>query len=292
MTDRSNSTNLAPPDGSNTPKSANGDADISDEEDDEDYIPKSPSDDEDDANSVDLEPDEPAVVSSSRLSVAKRKAVDEAFASLFGSSMTEAQDQGTKIVDMNKTTAKKNKTSSMRRREKVLAELFGQQEAHRLLGTAKTTIRVTEQQAILRKEPLASFLPRQPVTERKIFAGKEVEALVVPSASTGFHGSLSTVQHNRTVSNANLSTATTKKTTSLDAVLQEISGPTKISTVEKTASDWELFKDKTDLKDDLETRAKGKEAYLEKKDFLQRVDLRQFDREKSLRDVQRSSKDR
>jgi hypothetical protein len=276
--------------GSNTPKSANEDADISDEE-DEDYIPKTPSDDEDDDNLIDLEPDEQAVVSSSRLSVAKRKAVDEAFASLFGSSTSVVTDEGTRKEDINKKSAKKKKTSSMLRREKVLAELFGQQEAQRLIGTAKTTIRVTEQQAVSRKEPLASYLPRQPVTERKKFAGKEVEALLVPPPSTGYQRSL-TVQQNKTVPNGNLSTTTTKKTSSLDAVLQEISGPTKISTVEKTASDWEIFKDKTDLKDDLETRAKGKDAYLEKKDFLQRVDLRQFDREKSLRDLQRSSKDR
>jgi len=287
--DRSTSTKPATH-GSNTPKPANEDADISDEE-DEDYIPKTPSDDEDDANLVELEPDEQAFVSSSRLSVAKRKAVDEAFASLFGSSTSQVTDKGTKKEDINKRSAKKKKTSSMLRREKVLAELFGQQEAQRLIGTAKTTIRVTEQQAVSRKEPLASYLPRQPATERKKFAGKEVEALLVPPGSTGYQRSL-TVQQNKTVPNGNLSATTTKKTSSLDAVLQEISGPTKISTVEKTASDWEIFKDKTDLKDDLETRAKGKDAYLEKKDFLQRVDLRQFDREKSLRDLQRSSKDR
>lgn len=275
-------------DDNNAPKLSNEDADISDEE-DEDYVPTATlSEDEEDAD-LDIEPDEPTLVHTSRLTHAKRKAVDEAFASLFGTTPGLRESRST-VGEGKKKTAKKNKSSSSSRREKVLTDLFGHAEACKLLGTAKATVRVSERHAISRKEPLALYLPKQPVTELKKFAGRAVEARRVVTVAAD---NLSTVTGNlfKTAPDASIST-TTKKSSSLDAVLREIAGPTKISTVEKTASDWEIFKDKTDLKDELETKAKGKDAYLEKKDFLQRVDVRQFDREKSQRDLQRSSKGR
>jgi Bucentaur or craniofacial development len=87
------------------------------------------------------------------------------------------------------------------------------------------------------------------------------------------------------------STAATAKNNSsnLDSVLQQLAGAKKPNTVEKTNEDWESFKetDKT-LQDELERTAQSKNAYLVKQDFLNRVDQRRFEIEKSERDQERA----
>lgn len=253
------------------------DDDLSDDE-DEDYVPPETLSD-DDAEDADLEIEQPeTALSTCRLTLKKRKAVDEAFASLFGSS---AAGEETKAdARTKKKVSKKQKTSALRR-EKLLADLFGRNEARKLLETAKGTVRITEEHASLRTKPLSSYLPNQTVVDIKKFAGQTMEIRRIGTAGA---------RNKQMTSASDAIPITTAKTSSLDALLKEISGPTKISTVEKTASDWEVFKDKTELKEELETKAKGKDAFLEKKDFLQRVDVRQFDREKSQRDLERSSR--
>ena len=77
----------------------------------------------------------------------------------------------------------------------------------------------------------------------------------------------------------------------LDTVLQQISGPKKLNTVEKTSNDWESFKEtETTLKDELERTAQSKNAYLVKQDFLNRVDQRTFEIEKTQRDKERTTR--
>jgi hypothetical protein len=44
------------------------------------------------------------------------------------------------------------------------------------------------------------------------------------------------------------------------------------------------------LEEDLATHSKGKQSYLERKAFLDRVDYRQFEIEKSFRDKERNAK--
>jgi len=84
-------------------------------------------------------------------------------------------------------------------------------------------------------------------------------------------------------------TKTNTKTSNLDSVLNQIAGKKKLNTVEKSSNDWEGFKetDKT-LQDELERQAQGKNAYLVKQDFLNRVDQRTFELEKEGRDQERS----
>jgi hypothetical protein len=51
--------------------------------------------------------------------------------------------------------------------------------------------------------------------------------------------------------------------------------------------DWESFKDKTGIDEELRKKAEGKDAYLVKQEFLQRVDLRKFEQEKAQRERER-----
>jgi len=51
--------------------------------------------------------------------------------------------------------------------------------------------------------------------------------------------------------------------------------------LDKSKLDWDTFKKKEGIEDDLKQQAKS--GFLEKQAFLARTDLRQFENEKSLR---------
>jgi len=74
----------------------------------------------------------------------------------------------------------------------------------------------------------------------------------------------------------------------LGSILNQIGKKKKISVLEKTKLDWNSFKHDEGIEEQLQTHNKGKDGYLEKQDFLQRTDLRQFEIEKSLRQTRRT----
>uniref|UniRef100_A0A8C2ANS9 Craniofacial development protein 1 n=2 Tax=Cyprinus carpio TaxID=7962 RepID=A0A8C2ANS9_CYPCA len=57
----------------------------------------------------------------------------------------------------------------------------------------------------------------------------------------------------------------------------------KMSTLEKSKMDWNAFKTEEGIADELAIHNRGKEGYVERKNFLERVDQRQFELEKSVR---------
>lgn len=71
----------------------------------------------------------------------------------------------------------------------------------------------------------------------------------------------------------------------LDSMVAATTDPKKISTIEKSSIDWDTFKQKEGLDDELKQYTK--DGYLEKQEFLQRVDLRKFEQEKQERDLKR-----
>ncbi|RQM28324.1 hypothetical protein B5M09_002147 [Aphanomyces astaci] len=71
----------------------------------------------------------------------------------------------------------------------------------------------------------------------------------------------------------------------LDAALASLNQPKKVSTIEKSSLDWDSFKDEAGIVDELDQYTK--DGYLEKQDFLHRVDARKFELEKAVRDKQR-----
>lgn len=76
----------------------------------------------------------------------------------------------------------------------------------------------------------------------------------------------------------------------LGAVLGQIGKKNKLSTLEKTKLDWNSFKRTQGIDEELQTHNKGKDGYLERQDFLQRADVRQFEIEKSFRQTTRSNR--
>lgn len=76
----------------------------------------------------------------------------------------------------------------------------------------------------------------------------------------------------------------------LGSVLSQIGKKTQLSTLEKTKLDWNSFKRSQGIEEELQTHNKGKDGFLERRDFLERTDYRQFEIEKTLRQTKRSNR--
>ncbi|XP_072135621.1 craniofacial development protein 1 isoform X1 [Mobula birostris] len=76
----------------------------------------------------------------------------------------------------------------------------------------------------------------------------------------------------------------TKRQSGLSNILGKIGGKKqKLSTLEKSKIDWEAFKETEGIGDELAIHNRGKEGYIERKAFLDRVDHRQFELERDIR---------
>ncbi|XP_022218486.1 craniofacial development protein 1 [Drosophila obscura] len=73
------------------------------------------------------------------------------------------------------------------------------------------------------------------------------------------------------------------------SLLNQLGKKKKLSVLEKSQMDWKIFKTNEGINEELRTHNKGKDGYLERQDFLQRTDLRQFEIEKNLRQTRRQN---
>ena len=107
------------------------------------------------------------------------------------------------------------------------------------------------------------------------YAGKDVEVVKKVSST-----SKEAQEHLESKDKAKVGNA------SLDALVAMTQGTKDISTVEKSSYDWDQFKAKNNVGEELE-EANRKNGYLQKQDFLNRVDQRQFELEKAQRERER-----
>jgi len=63
----------------------------------------------------------------------------------------------------------------------------------------------------------------------------------------------------------------------------------KLGCLDKSKLDWNSFVSENNIGEELKTFNKGKDGYVEKQQFLERADLRQFELEKAVRDQNRKS---
>lgn len=78
-----------------------------------------------------------------------------------------------------------------------------------------------------------------------------------------------------------------RKATGVSNLLAKL-GKKKESTLARTKSDWDQFKKQEGIEEELTEHTRSKGSYVDKQEFLQRTDLRQFEQEKSVRDKVRS----
>ncbi|KAH8236872.1 hypothetical protein KR032_006903 [Drosophila birchii] len=76
---------------------------------------------------------------------------------------------------------------------------------------------------------------------------------------------------------------------SVSKVLSRFTKKKKTSVLEESKADWKDFKTDEGIDEDLRTHNKGKDGYLERQEFLQRTDLRQFEIEKKMRQSSRQN---
>lgn len=69
----------------------------------------------------------------------------------------------------------------------------------------------------------------------------------------------------------------------MDAVLEQIKKKQKLSVLDKTKKDWGEFKEEKGLDEELDAYKKSSNQYLDKVNFLQRADFREFERERDAR---------
>ncbi|XP_075932115.1 craniofacial development protein 1 isoform X1 [Anarhichas minor] len=79
-------------------------------------------------------------------------------------------------------------------------------------------------------------------------------------------------------------TSSAKRPAGVSSILGRMgSKKQKMSTLEKSKMDWDAFKSEEGITEELAIHNRGREGYVERKNFLQRVDHRQFEREKAVR---------
>ena len=256
------------------------------DEEDEDYVPGIEEASDDDENDVSMEAED---IEQHVLSITKQKAVDDAFLELFGYTYVP-----TTIKSNGKISVKASSRSAKQRR--ILSRMFGKRSCVQLMSRAKSNA------ALVKPKPSSGGmirLEKRVIKEVKRFAGQEIsveKVVMVPvmmAASTQGGSPGVTLQSNsKSIASKPTAKPNPVPAKGLDSLLTTLSRPEKLSTISKTSADWDLFKTKNapEIKEDLENQARGKEAYLVKKDFLNRVDERRFEIEKGERDRERAKR--
>lgn len=159
--------------------------------------------------------------------------------------------------------------------------------------TASTKKEPLRKSTVITEPKKAVPVPEKPATVTKIFefAGEAVE---VTEEITKTQADKRTGKLALTTSNGNAGPAKPlggrPAGGGLGAVLSQIGKKNKLSTLEKTKLDWNSFKRNQGIEEELQTHNKGKDGYLERQDFLQRADVRQFEIEKSFRQTTKSNR--
>jgi hypothetical protein len=164
--------------------------------------------------------------------------------------------------------------SEMSSTARQIVQIFGFARAARVLGSRGSGKRqkVAPTQRTIDYEDIQLPKPNPTaLSESKVFAGKVVQ----------------TTRKQAEQQKTKPSSGGSK----LDNVLAQLVGPAKMSTVQKTSNDWDQFKE-TDkqLQDELEKKAQGKDAFLVRQDFNNRVDQRKFELEREQRERERAKR--
>lgn len=139
--------------------------------------------------------------------------------------------------------------------------------------------------------PSSSTEQKKIVTEIFEFAGERVEVKkevkVTDEKPTASSETSSNKANAKPGPNAPFNRPRSSGGSGLSSVLGQIGKKNKLSILEKTKLDWGGFKQTEGIDEELQTFNKGRDGYLERQDFLQRTDLRQFEIEKNLRAANR-----
>ncbi|XP_035012950.1 craniofacial development protein 1 [Hippoglossus stenolepis] len=153
----------------------------------------------------------------------------------------------------------------------------------------------TMKTALLTTETTASEPAKVTITKVFDFAGEEVRVNKVVSANSREGKSYLKSQNAEPEENGEEDTnsspgqqplpgTSAKRPASMSSLLSRIGGKKqKMSTLEKSKMDWDAFKSEEGITEELAIHNRGREGFVERKNFLERVDHRQFELEKAVR---------
>ncbi|XP_032556892.1 craniofacial development protein 1 [Chiroxiphia lanceolata] len=124
------------------------------------------------------------------------------------------------------------------------------------------------------------------ITKTFDFAGEEVKVTKeVDSNSKEAKSFLKQQEKLQSAAPASLPTVSgVKRPSGMSSLLGKIGAKKqKMSTLEKSKLDWENFKEEEGIVEELAIHNRGKDGYIERKAFLERVDHRQFEIERDIR---------
>ena len=269
-----------------------------DEDDDEDYIPEHDPEVDLDETANDPDNNNGDSIIDRPLSDAKRKVVDDAFDELFGYSF-----QGSDLKRKQKRMKLNFDEKSSSRKKHVLSQIFGPTAANQMVqnyatdASMNSSIKANKLRKLdsksLTNEKIQQLVNQvteeERVTVTKRFAGQEVQITCASQSQSGEVISTNSEKSKKTVA---LQPITKVAASGVDHVLSSLQDVTKLNTVTKTSADWDQFKSQNGtIAEKLESQAKGKDAYLVKKEFLNRVDGRRFEQEKAEREKERATRD-
>lgn len=151
------------------------------------------------------------------------------------------------------------------------------------------------QHSPLGAETKASGPAKVTITKVFDFAGEEVRVNKEVSADSREAKSYLKLQNtkqeengdkekNTSPSQSPLPGPSAKRPAGMSSILSRIGGKKqKMSTLEKSKMDWDAFKSEEGITEELAIHNRGREGYVERKNFLERVDHRQFELEKAVR---------
>ncbi|ALC41583.1 Yeti [Drosophila busckii] len=203
---------------------------------------------------------------------------------------TEAKENGREAAEKDELESDEEAEKS--RSDALWADFLGD------VGTvSKPVAKPMEKiEAVKPKEsPKSAKLEKKPAvadtkTEILDFAGEQVVV------ARPLNGSSSSAKENQKQSSVSPKTFGTAKRTAnappalgLDSLLNQLGKKKKMSVLEKSQHDWKSFKSEEGIEEELRTHNMGKDGFLERQDFLQRTDLRQFEIEKNMRQSRRQN---
>jgi len=255
-----------------------------------------------------------------------KSSVDDIFAALKAADAASTKDTMSKAAESHyvKKKKKKRKSSSINGAEKGKDGKTAKKKKKKkkfqfgLVSIKKSSNDATDSNA---KQDFWAKSKRRAELLAKARALKNSSDKVVISKTVNYAGKSTTVE--KTVEAHSTEAVLAKQAAArvqtqedkLDEVLGGLQGTKTISTVEKSSYDWDKFKVRTrwfgviacvrllchhapfllvctqeSNKLDEELEGASRDGYLGKKDFLNRVDSRQFEQEKAKRDIERSKR--
>uniref|UniRef100_A0A2M4CRV3 Craniofacial development protein 1 n=1 Tax=Anopheles darlingi TaxID=43151 RepID=A0A2M4CRV3_ANODA len=168
-------------------------------------------------------------------------------------------------------------------------------ETKSITNTTSRAAEVKKTASVPRRPVVPEPVSRKPAENEKKLTVEKIfefagERVVVTEEERGTESQASTASSPASSTASKAAKAPPARGGGLGSVLNQIGKKNQLSTLEKTKLDWNRFKRQEGIEEELQTHNKGKDGFLERRDFLERTDVRQFEIEKSFRQSKRSNR--